>query len=296
MTAALVGYDPARADGVFTFGGTGTLLYGAKIGLEKAVPGVRRDGLRTPAVIVCSDARPLRVPDRRQLARPRRGAPDQGRRDRRPPDAPRRAGARAARPRRGRHADRVHRRHDGHDRCVRPRRPRRHREAARRAGRGARPRLRAARARRRRHRLGVERVQRLRLRRQPARLPPSHRARDRRHGAADPAPRPRRLDRHRLPQDRLRAVHLERRARARRPRLPPPGAQRRGHALHLPVGRAASRPVHARDDARRATASSPRWPTCGCSAGTGCRRSSATSSRWRRRCASTSKATSRRRC
>ena len=54
MTAALVGYDPAVADGVFTFGGTGTLLYGAKIGLEKAVPGSRRDGLRTPAVIVCS--------------------------------------------------------------------------------------------------------------------------------------------------------------------------------------------------------------------------------------------------
>ena len=43
ITAALVGYDPARADGVFTFGGTGTLLYGAKIGLEKAVPGVRRE-------------------------------------------------------------------------------------------------------------------------------------------------------------------------------------------------------------------------------------------------------------
>ena len=54
MTAALVGYDPAIADGVFTFGGTGTLLYGAKIGLEKAVPDVRRQGLRTPAVIVCS--------------------------------------------------------------------------------------------------------------------------------------------------------------------------------------------------------------------------------------------------
>ena len=69
MTAALVGYDPARADGVFTFGGTGTLLYGVKIGLEKAVPGARRDGLRTPAVIVCSDAGPLRVPDGRQLAR-----------------------------------------------------------------------------------------------------------------------------------------------------------------------------------------------------------------------------------
>ncbi|MGE0451199.1 MAG: aspartate aminotransferase family protein [Vicinamibacterales bacterium] len=55
MTSALVGYDPARADGVFTFGGTGTLLYGAKIGLEKAVPSARREGLRTPAAIVCSD-------------------------------------------------------------------------------------------------------------------------------------------------------------------------------------------------------------------------------------------------
>jgi glutamate/tyrosine decarboxylase-like PLP-dependent enzyme len=55
MTAALVGYDPALADGVFTFGGTGTLLYGAKIGLEKAVPDVRRKGLRSPAVMICSD-------------------------------------------------------------------------------------------------------------------------------------------------------------------------------------------------------------------------------------------------
>lgn len=55
MTASLVGYDPATADGVFTFGGTGTLLYGVKIGLEKAVPDARRTGLRTPAVLVCSD-------------------------------------------------------------------------------------------------------------------------------------------------------------------------------------------------------------------------------------------------
>ena len=54
MTAALVGYDTAAADGVFTFGGTGAMLYAAKIGLEKAVPGVRRHGLRAPAVIVCS--------------------------------------------------------------------------------------------------------------------------------------------------------------------------------------------------------------------------------------------------
>ena len=55
MTAALVGYDPSVADGVFTFGGTGTLLYGGKIGLEKAVPGSGRGGLRTPASLVCSD-------------------------------------------------------------------------------------------------------------------------------------------------------------------------------------------------------------------------------------------------
>jgi L-2,4-diaminobutyrate decarboxylase len=55
MTAALVGYDADASDGVFTFGGTGTLLYAAKIGLEKAVPGVRRHGLRAPAVIVCSE-------------------------------------------------------------------------------------------------------------------------------------------------------------------------------------------------------------------------------------------------
>ena len=55
MTAALIGYDAATADGVFTFGGTGTLLYGAKIGLEKAVPDVRRQGLRTPPVLVCSE-------------------------------------------------------------------------------------------------------------------------------------------------------------------------------------------------------------------------------------------------
>lgn len=55
MTAALIGYDPARSAGLFTFGGTGTLLYGAKLGLEKACPGVRQHGLRQRAVILCSD-------------------------------------------------------------------------------------------------------------------------------------------------------------------------------------------------------------------------------------------------
>ncbi len=54
-TADLVGYDPDRAGGIFTFGGTGTLLYAAKIGLEKACPGSGKTGQREPAVIVCSE-------------------------------------------------------------------------------------------------------------------------------------------------------------------------------------------------------------------------------------------------
>jgi L-2,4-diaminobutyrate decarboxylase len=56
MTAALLGYDPARAAGVFTFGGTGTFLYGVKIGLEKACPATMRDGLQGDAVLLASDA------------------------------------------------------------------------------------------------------------------------------------------------------------------------------------------------------------------------------------------------
>src|SRR5207237_6282018 len=45
IAARLVGYDPRTAGGVFTFGGTGTLLYGIKIGLEKAVPATLEGGL-----------------------------------------------------------------------------------------------------------------------------------------------------------------------------------------------------------------------------------------------------------
>lgn len=55
MTARLVGYEPQNAGGVFTFGGTGTLLYGLKIGLEKAVPGTLERGLSAPAVVLCSN-------------------------------------------------------------------------------------------------------------------------------------------------------------------------------------------------------------------------------------------------
>ena len=55
MSCDLVGYDPELGQGFFTFGGTGTLLYGIKIGLEKALPGTSRRGIRDSAVILCSD-------------------------------------------------------------------------------------------------------------------------------------------------------------------------------------------------------------------------------------------------
>lgn len=56
MTAQLVGYDPEQSGGVFTFGGTGTTLYGVKIGLEKACPQTMRKGRSEDAVVFVSDA------------------------------------------------------------------------------------------------------------------------------------------------------------------------------------------------------------------------------------------------
>lgn len=55
MTANLIGYDATKSAGLFTFGGTGTLLYGLKLGLEKACPGTGRRGVRERAVILCSE-------------------------------------------------------------------------------------------------------------------------------------------------------------------------------------------------------------------------------------------------
>lgn len=54
MAADLVGYDPQQSGGLFTFGGTGTLLYGLKIGLEKCIPDVFHKGLRSDAYVVAS--------------------------------------------------------------------------------------------------------------------------------------------------------------------------------------------------------------------------------------------------
>ena len=56
MTAQMIGYDPEKASGVFTFGGTGTTLYGVKIGLEKACPGTLQNGTSEDAVVFVSDA------------------------------------------------------------------------------------------------------------------------------------------------------------------------------------------------------------------------------------------------
>ncbi len=56
ITARLVGYDPGKAGGAFTFGGTGTSLYGAKIGLEKACPGAMQTGVSDDVAVLVSDA------------------------------------------------------------------------------------------------------------------------------------------------------------------------------------------------------------------------------------------------
>lgn len=55
MIADLVGYDPDESTGLFTFGGTGALLYGLKMGLEKAVPGCINSGLRKDVVVLASE-------------------------------------------------------------------------------------------------------------------------------------------------------------------------------------------------------------------------------------------------
>jgi glutamate/tyrosine decarboxylase-like PLP-dependent enzyme len=55
MVAELVGYAPKSATGFFTFGGTGTMLYGLKVGLEKACPGAREQGVKENVVLIASE-------------------------------------------------------------------------------------------------------------------------------------------------------------------------------------------------------------------------------------------------
>lgn len=49
----LIGY-PEEAGGLFTFGGTGTLMYGLKLGFEKASPGMMQQGVREDVVVLAS--------------------------------------------------------------------------------------------------------------------------------------------------------------------------------------------------------------------------------------------------
>ena len=56
MTSKMIGYDAEQAGGVFTFGGTGTTLYGVKLGLEKACPGTMQNGTSEDAIVFVSDA------------------------------------------------------------------------------------------------------------------------------------------------------------------------------------------------------------------------------------------------
>jgi glutamate/tyrosine decarboxylase-like PLP-dependent enzyme len=56
MAASLVGYDPEQSGGIFTFGGTGAMLYAARLGIEKAIPGAMQTGLSQQPVILASQA------------------------------------------------------------------------------------------------------------------------------------------------------------------------------------------------------------------------------------------------
>ncbi|UOA08959.1 pyridoxal-dependent decarboxylase [Methylobacter sp. S3L5C] len=56
MLSNLVGYDPQQAGGLFTFGGTGTILYGCKLGIEKILGGRgMQEGIREDFKIFSSD-------------------------------------------------------------------------------------------------------------------------------------------------------------------------------------------------------------------------------------------------
>lgn len=54
MLANLMGWDPVKAGGVYTYGGAGCFTYGTKYGLTRVLPNVRKTGVRTDAKIICS--------------------------------------------------------------------------------------------------------------------------------------------------------------------------------------------------------------------------------------------------
>jgi len=56
MCSTLIGYNSEQSVGLFTWGGTGTIFYGMKLGLEKAQPGAFANGVREDSKVVCSEA------------------------------------------------------------------------------------------------------------------------------------------------------------------------------------------------------------------------------------------------
>jgi L-2,4-diaminobutyrate decarboxylase len=57
MLSDLIGYDPPSSGGLFTFGGTGTILYGCKLGIEKMFNGRSMiEGIREDVKIIASDS------------------------------------------------------------------------------------------------------------------------------------------------------------------------------------------------------------------------------------------------
>ncbi len=54
MVSDLVGYDTKKSSGIFTFGGTGTNMYGIRIGIEKALPGAMENGIREDLLVFSS--------------------------------------------------------------------------------------------------------------------------------------------------------------------------------------------------------------------------------------------------
>jgi L-2,4-diaminobutyrate decarboxylase len=57
MLSDLIGYDPLTSGGLFTFGGTGTILYGCKLGIEKMFNGrAMIEGIREDVKIIASNS------------------------------------------------------------------------------------------------------------------------------------------------------------------------------------------------------------------------------------------------
>jgi len=55
ICADLIGYNPDASAGFFTFGGTGTILYGVRLGIEKAAPGAIKTGVPAGLRVFSSD-------------------------------------------------------------------------------------------------------------------------------------------------------------------------------------------------------------------------------------------------